>query len=251
MQLAAIYNVWDGLEHFENSILSIRKSVDFVVVVWQKTSNWGVESQDVERVVLELKAKGLIDVDIQLEPKHSVFEDWRFAQAHEKLKRQTGLNKAKELGATHFLSIDTDEFYDPIKFRKAKEYIEAEDIEASAVKIRIFYKRVDWCLNKFDETLCPFICKLNPHTKTGIKRCNVQIDPTRSTAKTYTVLEPEMLIMRHLSWVRDSIESKLLNSTARKNIYRTDILEEYRKAEIGSVLQSIYTGSTLIVAPKE
>ena len=40
---------------------------------------------------------------------------------NERNKRNFGLQKAKELGYTHFLMMDADEFYEPSEFLKEKE----------------------------------------------------------------------------------------------------------------------------------
>ena len=61
MKLIAIYSVFDGEELLEYSIKSIRNSVDYVLVIYQKISNFGVINNDVENKVMELKNNGLID----------------------------------------------------------------------------------------------------------------------------------------------------------------------------------------------
>jgi hypothetical protein len=65
MKLGCGYNLWDGEELLERSIESIRKHVDYVVVVYQTTSNFGsLCSPGLESLLDELKAKKLIDETI-------------------------------------------------------------------------------------------------------------------------------------------------------------------------------------------
>ena len=59
--LGVSYNVFDGEEHLENSILCIRENVDFICVVYQVTSNYGEFREDLEPYLLDLKQRGLID----------------------------------------------------------------------------------------------------------------------------------------------------------------------------------------------
>jgi len=61
MKLAAIYNVWDGLELLPHSLRSIRSQVDCIIVVWQGRSNWGEYDSRVGWAVEALGAEGLID----------------------------------------------------------------------------------------------------------------------------------------------------------------------------------------------
>ncbi len=43
MKLAAIYNVWDGVELLKHSIASIKQDVDLIIIVYQDISNFGEE----------------------------------------------------------------------------------------------------------------------------------------------------------------------------------------------------------------
>ena len=248
MKLAAIYNVWDGLELLEHSIKSIRNQVDVVIVVWQQWSNWGEKNPDTWNHVERLQDSGLMDYRINMEPDPGRMST-QYAMKFETAKRQAGIDKAVELGCTHFIGMDADEFYKEEEFAYGKKYIaQLHKQYHFAVPIRVYYKESTLCLDKLDDTFVPFICPL-PAT-TGLRKTNLLIDPTRRTAETYQQMP--VVIMHHMSWVRkNGIQGKLRNSTARKNIYKPELIEEYENAEEGTVLKHIYQGRKLVRVKNE
>lgn len=246
MKLAAIYNVWDGLELLEASIRSIRDHVDVVIVVYQKTSNWGEDNPDINGILLGAWMIGGVDILVQVEPGDKFSQ--RDAMKHETKKRQAGINKAIELGCTHFIGMDSDECYKPEEFLRAKEIAKTRPTTSFAAPIRVYYKHPTLCLKDLDETYVPFICPLP--AKTGIRKTNLLIDPTRRTTGNYEIMPN--ITMHHYSWVRENgIEGKLRNSTARKNIYQDDIISEYREAGEGTTLRYVYPGQVLVRCKNE
>ena len=70
MKLGACYNVFDGEELLEASILSIRDSVDFIVIVYQTVSNFGYSCDKGLLPLLEgLLRKGLVQELVHYTPK--------------------------------------------------------------------------------------------------------------------------------------------------------------------------------------
>lgn len=70
MILGAAYNVFDGEELLEASIRSIRTSVDYIVIVYQTTSNFGEKcSHNLVQILESLKEKGLVDDIVHYEPR--------------------------------------------------------------------------------------------------------------------------------------------------------------------------------------
>ena len=116
MKLSAGYVVFDGLETLEKSIRSIRQSVDFVLVSYQ-TVSWGNTncSPNLVPTLEKLKKEGLIDEIMEFtkfRPSSlTTAEDVLRAKVYECNKRQSLLERSLELGATHYLSMDADEFY--------------------------------------------------------------------------------------------------------------------------------------------
>lgn len=245
MKLAAIYNVWDGIELLPYSIASIRDHVDVVIIVWQEKSNWGEVNPEIREW---LNHNNSYDIHIQMEPGLGLGST-QFAMKHETAKRQAGINKAIELGCTHFIGMDSDELYRPDEFELGKFEAEQNPDLSYAVPIWVYYKSPTLCLDGIDTTYVPFICPL-PAT-TGMRKTNLLIDPTRRTSDNYELLPN--VAMHHFSWVRkNGIESKTRNSTARKNIHeRPKLLEEWNNADEGTVLREIYPGYTLMKVANE
>lgn len=244
MKLAAIYNAWDGIELLSHSIASIRGHVDVVIIVWQERSNWGEVNPEIREW---LNQNNSYDIHIQMDPGPGLGST-QFAMKHETAKRQAGINKAIELGCTHFIGMDTDELYRSHEFKLAKLLSEKNPTTSFAVPIRVYYKSPTLCLDGIDTTYVPFICPL-PAT-TGMRKTNLLIDPTRRTSGNYRPVAG--IAMHHFSWVRrNGVELKTRNSTARKNIHTPKIQEEWDNAEEGTVLREIYPGYTLMKVANE
>jgi hypothetical protein len=249
MKLAAIYNVWDGTEHLENSINQIRQHVDEVIVVWQKLSNWGEIDTDVEGVVTDLAHRNVIDHHIFYHP--SQINKTIYAINNETEKRQRGLFAAMKLGCSHFLHIDCDEFYDTEEFELAKMAIDSDKPNPimTLVRIQNYYKLPTLMLDRLDNTLAPFISTI-AGAKCGTQRqpdLYDRVDLTRCTHKNIGFLYGS-ITMHHMSWVRKEggILKKINNSTARENLKKHKVFDEFNEAEAGTVLRRIYKGATLV-----
>jgi hypothetical protein len=134
-KLGAAYNVFDGEELLEQSIRSIRPLVSYVVVVYQTRSNFGEPcSVNLLPTLQRLRDKEhLIDEVIGYETNFHFSNDekkhWISARAtgtdlggarysdvadpffNEISKREMGRLKCLENQCTHFMSMDTDEYY--------------------------------------------------------------------------------------------------------------------------------------------
>lgn len=231
MKLAAIYNVWDGVELLRPSIMSIRDHVDHVIVVYQDRSNFGMIDTSAGIIAFQLEQEGIVDEVVFYMPNYSQAAD------NETAKRQLGIQYAIDAKCTHFMCLDVDEFYDPEEFAAMKQ--EAYQYDATAAKIYVYFKSPSLRFLNHDTTLVPFIHRLYPFTKTGAKRYPVLADRTRRIQPIgkFNVVGGAM---HHLSWVRDDIEKKIMNSTARNNINRQDIRNDYNNACEGYVVTSIY-----------
>ena len=70
MKLGISYNVFDGEELLEKSILCIRDQVDFISVVYQEKSNFGNQCDpNLLPLLTSLKEKGLVDELFEYKPK--------------------------------------------------------------------------------------------------------------------------------------------------------------------------------------
>lgn len=218
MRLTAIYNVWsDSVELLEGSINSIRECVDSVIVVVSENSNGFVHDPFAVDVCHELHNKRLIDVLIKKEPLQGKNRSY-----NETLKRQTGVNHANTLGATHFLLMDSDEYYHSDEFTIAKEIIDETGTKGTVVSLRTYFAEPTLMLAKRENYFVPFIHELNQNTIIGGGSYPFWVDPTRKVKgmSIQSVKHLEFLDMHHFSYVRNDIDSKIQNSTAHVNLNR-------------------------------
>lgn len=114
MHLAAIWNVWDGYELLERSIRQIRPHVEWVVVVFQKESNFGNPiNEGLMKTLDRLDDEHLVDLFAEYT---RIIKDNRFPHMNEFIKRKIGLNLAKNLGANYWIDLDVDEMYHTDQF---------------------------------------------------------------------------------------------------------------------------------------
>jgi len=213
MKLGASYNLFDGEELLEDSIKSIRNNVDYINVVFQKTSNLGHAcSAESEEVIKDLLRKKLIDELIIFSP-----DLQKPPRANEFHKRQIGYEFARNKGCTHFLTMDTDEFYDEKQFADAKELIEKEKFNGSACDTVGYFKLPIYQQMEFPERYyVSFIFETSPYRNMEYNcPLPVLVDPTRRIpSDRFYTFEKNELIMHHMSLVRKNIMPKIINSSA-------------------------------------
>lgn len=157
-------------------------------------------------------------------------------------KRNYGLEIARKQGYTHFLSMDADEVYEPEPFLKAKERFHVEPIKGLVCDCQTYFGNPELTFG-LDVTLVPFIHELTPTIKHEFNRKypfawingQIRIDPTRSFNITSGV-EKVDLVMHHFSWVRADYTKKIRNSSARKNLERSNILNQVVDAKEGDFI---------------
>lgn len=231
MKLCVIYNVWtDGLDLLPYSIGNISPVVDGIIVVWSESSNSGNKDDRCLQYVMKKHADKVMFV--QCEPSLILTP-----HQNETMKRQRGIDEAKQCGFTHFLLMDCDEFYDKKEFEAEKQRIEEQNIAGLVCGTQVYFKKPTLTIG-FDHTLVPFIHKLTPGLKTGSyneypyaydDQGRAHIDPTRRLNMTAGV-EWSHVIMHHLSWVRKDYNLKIENSSAAKNIKKSSIYKDLEEA---------------------
>ncbi len=239
MRLVAIYNVWDDWGMLEYSTQSIEDLVDGVVIVASEYSNYG-EFSPIPEI---WKASVFLREPQSKRPRESETD-----------KRNFGLKIARELGYTHFLTMDADEFYENEPFLKAKELFHMEPSVKGIVCTCTTYFKSPKLTIGLDSTLVPFIHELTPHIRHGFNRAypcswhgdQILIDPTRQLNINSGVVLLRDVTMHHMSWVRKDYQKKIRNSTARANLERSTILNDLVEAKEGGFCQ--YYGKTLVRA---
>jgi|TARA_R110000744_G_scaffold67666_7_gene137915 hypothetical protein len=213
MKLGIAYNLFDGEELLVDSIKSIRNSVDYIIVIYQQVSNFGSVSEiNLSDYLTGLKNDGLIDDMVLYNPR--VGSGGHF---NEITKRNLGLYECSRKGCTHFLLMDSDEFYTEEQFNISKEVILSGDFDSSACQMVTYYKNGSYRLEPKEEYYVPFIYKITPGVEFVLNNpFPVLIDPTRrmgpGKCKIFTRYELEM---HHMSFVRKDLNIKLQNSSAK------------------------------------
>lgn len=228
MKVGAAYIVFDGTELLERSIDQIRQHVDFICVVYQRSSWFGkpVSGFDLG-TVKSLRATEKIDRLVEFTAFRSLQDksgiSMRRAKSFERDKRQLGLRECITNGCTHFLCMDVDEFYDPTQFLAAKNKIIEHDYAQTACKF-INYVNIPTVHRGYDSKRVPFICKVNSESQLG-QEFFVKCDPTRGIkpqVKPFVEFDASELTMHHMETVRMDLQAKY-ESTTRSNFKRERI----------------------------
>jgi hypothetical protein len=231
MRLAAIYCVWDDWDLLSYSVENIWQLVDDVIIVASQMSNYGEKSIDPDGLYLP----GNCTI-FQFEPFASLSP-----RENETAKRNFGLQKARELGCTHFLTMDADEFYEPEPFLKEKQkFIDNPNLAGLVCQCQTYFKSPQLTIG-LDTTLVPFIHKLTPTIQHEFNKKypfawidgQIRIDPTRSLNINSGVEMTKDIVLHHYSWCRKDFQKKIRNSTARRNLERSTILNDLLLAQEG------------------
>ena len=192
-------------------------NTDIVIVVAQDRSNFGEVYDGAYRTASDLKNKGMVNRIERYTPRN-------ISPIHNEInKRKIGLMAAKEMGATHFITMDCDEFYFEHQFREAKNKVIQFDFDATAVIVQNYWKDPTYqCIGHIEPFICPFINKIHPHTDFNIIKpyFSEWIDPTRriTTHNSHIIFTPQSIMMHHYTTVRRDIRRKYQNWTARLNL---------------------------------
>ena len=221
-----VYNInaFDSSELLETVIGSIRDQVDEVNAIWQQQSYWknDIDPEDMEELH-RLKKIGLIDNLIEFKPNFA-----KYSREQECDKRNMGIDLARKSGASHVMSVDADELYDPEEFRKAKALINEKGYTSTYCSYVNYYKDFEHYLVYPFRPFVPFIHSTYfNYTYNG--PAPGPTDPTRriknpNNLGTY-IFEDKEIRMNHLAWIRKDIRKKLVNWSA-KNHFKDSLIDK-------------------------
>lgn len=240
MKLCAIYNVWSDWDLLWKSVDNIRPLVDGIIVIFSWTSNHG-ENDALPSIEFPSYVTSFNREPIYAHPSHSETD-----------KRNYGLSKARELGYTHFICLDADEFYDPEEFiREKQRFIDNPNLAGLVCRTKVYVKSPSLTIG-YDTTLVPFIHKITPGLKHEFNKSypfawegkNLRIDPTRSL-NINSGVEWSDITMFHYSWVRKDIEKKIRNSTARANLQKMNLANKFVHLKEGDIFD-LYPNKPLV-----
>lgn len=174
MKISASYNFFNGDEHLVPSLTLMRKCVEHISIVWQPISNSGEGiTSYAEEALAAVEASQLADDIILYKPDLTLDR-----HVNERTKRCIGLDAARNAKATHFLSVDADEFYRPEEFHAARRLIEENGWQSTSVNTFLHLKRPIY--RSSDVTCCCFVTSITDSTEMGVANFPCpHVDPTR------------------------------------------------------------------------
>lgn len=231
------YNVFNAEEHLLPSLRTMRPSLDYINIVVQFVSNHGVRAHpQLEAILDEAKSAGLVDEIIHYTPDLSAPPAMNELQ-----KRNIGLQRAKRAGVNYFMTLDCDEYYIESEFAAAKQFIEAEGLQSTAVSTFLHIRRPIYRSAVPDVTCCAFLTRIDASSEISYGApYPALVDPTRvlhGERERFQMLPTELVAMRHMNLVRHDLESKLRNSSNAGMVEFMDrVRQAYREWQPGKVL---------------
>jgi hypothetical protein len=252
MKLAAIYNVWDGVELLHGSMQSVADGVDVFIIVYQTVSNSGELFDPKPWIADAIRKLSITHPNTTCawhEYKPNMF---RNPGQHERNKRNIGLTIARDYECTHFLHMDCDEYY--MDFVQLKSKYIASGSWKSVCNIHSYFKLPTLRLENLDNYFVPFIHLLRDDTiagNTSQREYGAYVDPTRTINGLNTNDAPPVIgTMHHFTWIRNDIMRKVRNSTAVNNIMKSNLIDDYNSpfTSKGTILKD-YNNQKLISVP--
>lgn len=231
LKFGVSYNVFDGVELLEDSIIQIRDLVDYVTVIYQEKSNWGNIAPEIQLPILtSLLDRGIID-KLQL---YVCDGKNKNKKVYETEKRNIGLNLSRKNGCTHHMSMDCDEFYFKDEFKKYIEWVHINPTKVAYVNYIDYIKHPSIRNGK-----SPLVCSGNHvplfapilNKSKFVFNFNLPIlsDPSRKINNiNYEELSVELIVMHHMTMIRLDIRSKIENASKKVN-WTSDKVEEVLK----------------------
>lgn len=211
MKLGISYNIFSGLELLEESIKRVRPFTHHINVVYQDTSNTGIKKPEIHDFVLWLHKEELIDSNSFFVP----FCD--NPKRNETQKRNTGLQVCRLAKCTHFMSMDSDEYYIPAQLDYVIKDIDKYGHRSTACQMQTYYKSTQYVLDPPEEYYVPLIYKIDERSFDQGAYTGVKVDPSRKMKGKMKRYGRKEIEMHHLSYVRDDIRDKLRNASASVN----------------------------------
>lgn len=223
-KLGVSYNCFDdSIDLLEGSIKSVRNVVDHVSVIYQDISNMGNPADiNIKDVLDDLKSKKLIDEYYIYKPQLNA----PIPHLNELNKRNMGLYVAQNVGCTHFMSMDCDEYYNENQLKSFYDEIVKEDYDSSACELQTYWKTGEWVLDPPEDYWVSLIYKIRPNVDYVMGHVfPVLVDPTRRMNPGKCKLATrEEIEMHHVSYVRKDFAKKLYNSSSISSFY--DIIDD-------------------------
>ena len=226
--IGAIFNSFYDLDLLERSAAQLRQIIKHIVVVHQPISFYG-EVGDPKNIdhLLEMKKTGIIDKlilsDTHITSNHSEVNDYVID------KRNLGLDSCILNRCEYIVSLDNDEFYDPIELLGEVKYMKMDNIDTLYSPIDSYYHGDQYYFQ--DTFFVPSVYKVDE--RRFIKTSSVYpTDPARRMLEKKFRLSK--MRMRHLTYGDSFIKKGLSNS---RNLKHKDkylkVVEHYKNWKPG------------------
>lgn len=235
---------FEGSELIKSITKEIREHVDYIIVCLQNKSYHGepISQFDIDEINM-CKNAGLVDEIIWYEPDLSYLNsefDPKVPRLLETEKRNMMIQHLQNVGCSHDIIIDSDEFYIKHEFAKAKEIFNSnDDMHVSYCQYINFYRDTRHYMLWPWESYVPFIADIKYRFVYEKGTFDKPSDPTRryyipqdDDCKAFHTYSWNTIHMNHLSWIRLDI-SKKINAWSSKRYFENvpnlkyKILERY------------------------
>jgi len=214
------FNIFDGEELLEDSLLQLKGLVDYVSVVYQTESYWGNQcSEGLVDLLTRLHKEGLID-DLVFYPQNKGLSPHQ----NQINKRNLGIGLSRKNYCTHHMSMDCDEFYSEDQFNDLLDWYVENPNFAGFADYNDYYKSPSYLIDKPHDTMVSLFFPIKNNSVQFILNYNspVLVDPTRRpNFNNYKIFDPSFIQMHHMTLVRKNIDSKIRNAAKRLN-YNSD-----------------------------
>lgn len=209
MILSASINLFDGEELLDAKLRALRSEIDHISIVYQTRSYTGNPcSPQLLEILDHLSKQGLVDelLEYQFEP-----DPFANPQIFEADKRTRGLALARKFGATHFITMDADEFILPEAMAYAKQQVIEHGYDATACKLIDYwvsprYQVSGWAGAWGEHLYVPLIYKIRPDIAFTAEKIHEDYFCVADTTRKLPTQNPHRLddnvIMHHMTTVR-------------------------------------------------
>jgi len=224
MILSASINLFDGEELLDAKLRALRSEIDHISIVYQTRSYAGNPCSPLLLDILDqLLKQRLVDelLEYQFEP-----DPFANPQVFEADKRTQGLDLARKFGATHFITMDADEFILPEAMAYAKQQVIEHDYDATACKLIDYWISPRYQVRGLaqawgDYLYVPLIYKIRPGIAFTSEKHHEDYfciaDTTRKLPTQNSHRLDDRVIMHHMTTVRaqrDGLISKYKNRSS-------------------------------------
>ena len=209
MILSASINLFDGEELLDAKLRALRSEIDHISIVYQTRSYTGNPCSPLLLEILDhLLKQGLVDelLEYQFEP-----DPFANPQIFEADKRTRGLKLARKFGATHFITMDADEFILPEAMAYAKQQVIEHGYDATACKLIDYWVSPRYQVSGWSEAwgeylYVPLIYKIRPDVAFTAEKAHENYYCVADTTRKLPTQNPHRLddnvIMHHMTTVR-------------------------------------------------